>query len=82
MRVVHHGSDPVVVEVKVSGSAAAAAGTTARDPKATTLASDDLDAENTAANVDFVSPRAVPVKVEDGGVSLVVPGQSFTVIEM
>ena len=76
VRVVHHGIQPIEVRVSGGGSNGSS------DPKATALSSEDLNAENTPADVDNVSPVSVPVKVDAGGITLQVPGQSFTVIEM
>lgn len=76
VRIVNHGTEAADVSVRIKGVVVEGAVV-----KAVTLASDDLNAENTAGNVANVAPRLLKVgQTESGTVSIVVPGQSYTVI--
>jgi len=77
-RVVNHGASKSA-RIKLIGFAAATA-------SAVSLASDDLTAENTAADVDHVAPKqlhAADCTVAAGGaVTVALPSQSYTVVTM
>ncbi len=73
-RIVNHGG-PTAATLRLAGFAAATA-------SAVTLASDDLDADNTPSDVDRVAPRPLDAQAEGGTVTVALPGHSFTVVTM
>ena len=79
-RIVHHGEAPTTAALALTGFVAASA-------TAVTLASDDKEADNTAADVARVAPRPLAAgdcTVGAGGasVSVALPALSFTVVTM
>ena len=66
---------PTAATLRLAGFAAATA-------SAVTLASDDLDADNTPSDVDRVAPRPLDAQAEGGTVTVALPGHSFTVVTM
>ena len=79
-RIVHHGSAPATAALSLDGFVAASA-------TAVTLASDDREADNTAADVARVAPRPLAaadctVGASGASVRVVLPALSFTVVTM
>ena len=75
-RVVNHGAP-------LRGATLTLAGFTAAKATASTLASDDLGAENTPSDVDNVAPKALGgCNVQGNAVVIDLPGTSYTVITM
>ena len=78
VRLVNHASEEYDASVSMGG------GWRAASASAVTLASDDLNAENTAANVDNVAPHPLDgVSVGSTGVVQVkLPSHSYTVVSV
>lgn len=79
-RIVHHAETPAEASLALRGFVAASA-------TAVTLASDDKEADNTAADVSRVAPRPLDasdcaVGADGATVSVALPALSFTVVTM
>ena len=74
-RLVNGQDGPLASTIKVTGFTVGSA-------SALTLTSDARDAENTAAAVDKVAPAALGVQVAGDGVTVALPGSSYSVVTM